>query len=414
MKLLVKTNLINQILFSLILLSAGIAIFLSVREEIDLEFNEAMYFNCLRVEEKIKNNENFVDLPPTMDVDTLDYCAITKTQVSDTLMFDPISGEHENFRQITTTLHYKGKFYRTTFRQEAIEDEEYFNSIGIPLMIIFGILLIALILVNYFVAKNIWRSFYRNLEIIQDYDVQRTEEIELTPSSVREFKELNTAIQKLCERVKTQFEALKSFTENASHEIQTPISIARLEVEELMQSDLSKMEATRIEKIYSSLDRLSKLNRALLLLTKLENNQFKRKQQINLSLEVKDKVHDLEELIKDKSLELSLTIKADCFLQTDENLVNLLLDNLLSNAIKHNSQDGLLRIELTEEYFEVHNSGEEPDKDPSSFLNRFEKANQSSASLGLGLSIVHEICRINEWDISYKYSDSLHKLKIQF
>jgi signal transduction histidine kinase len=93
-------------------------------------------------------------------------------------------------------------------------------------------------------------------------------------------------------------------------------------------------------------------------------------------------------------------------------LADILWTNLFQNAIRHNIENGKIRIELTNKKLVIANTGEDPEVDTDQLFERFRKAEQSSESIGLGLSIIKRIVDQSHLTIMYTYADNWHRIVI--
>jgi signal transduction histidine kinase len=207
---------------------------------------------------------------------------------------------------------------------------------------------------------------------------------------------------------------LKRFTENASHEIQTPLAIIKTKIELLAQSELNESQANVIQTLNDVVNRISKLNQSLLLLTKIENGQFADTECVNISKVLERHIINFEELAEAKNITITKNIIEECEVKMNESLAVVLISNIMVNAIKHNLSHGVIDIELEVNKLSVSNSGEVPTKGASSLFERFEKDTSSADSLGLGLSIVKEICDRYGFQVNYNYTDKMHTISIRF
>ena len=208
---------------------------------------------------------------------------------------------------------------------------------------------------------------------------------------------------------------MKEFTEDTSHEIQTPLAIIKAKAEILLQSkNLGESQLHEINQIFKSVNRLSKLRNGLLLLTRIENNQYDLNTSINLKDSLHDLVSDFKEILEIKGIKVQEDFKATPVLIINQDLSFILLNNLLSNAIKHNFEGGIINIKLNQSEVIVANTGPEHNLDSTNLFNRLAKGNPNSNSSGLGLAIVKKICDLYKFKISYKYINNLHLLNIQF
>lgn len=211
------------------------------------------------------------------------------------------------------------------------------------------------------------------------------------------------------------YKSLKEFSENASHEMQTPLAVAKGKLELLLQSSgLDEEKLHLINSSYEAIDHLSKMSRALSLLTKIENNEFTDRQEINLSQRIINSIYDFQELLELKNIKIESEIEENVILKSDPILIKILIINLFQNAIRHNIEKGNISILLTKTTFRMSNSGNPLTVKSESLFNRFKKDNQSGETIGLGLAIVKKICDINNFKITYNFINDEHLIEISF
>jgi len=277
------------------------------------------------------------------------------------------------------------------------------------------ILLVALFLINRLFLNNLWKPFNTTLQQIKQFNLSGKEKLHLEQSNISEFTELNNAVTIMTNRVSQDYDEIKNFTENASHEIQTPLAIIKSKLELLSQSEnLKEEQMNTIQSVYEATNRLSKLNQSLILLTKIDNQQFKESEEVNISILINKHLSNYEELIAAKLITIKKNIDDNVKMNMNETLAEILISNLITNAIKHNIDNGIIEITLTNNYFSISNTGIPLQSDPSELFERFKKDTVSSESLGLGLSIVKKISERYGYEINYHYSDTLHTTSIKF
>ena len=216
-------------------------------------------------------------------------------------------------------------------------------------------------------------------------------------------------------KVRSDYTALKEFTENASHEMQTPLSIVNGKLELILDSNnLTEEQTAMVISSQESIQRLSKMNTSLSLLTKIENQEFENIESVNLSKLLQKFVFDFNELLDLKSIRLSTQLAENTMVKMDSTLAAILFSNLFQNAIRHNHENGTIELNLDQSHFAISNSGEPLSVSPDSLFERFNKNNQSKESLGLGLSIVKKICDASGFKISYIYRLKQHQIEISF
>ena len=233
--------------------------------------------------------------------------------------------------------------------------------------------------------------------MLQRFDVQRNSKLRFLFSNVDEFNTLNNELIRLTDKVTRDYRNLREFTENMSHETQTPLAIIRSKLEIIMQSDnLTPEQMNQVRSALDSVNRLSKMNRGLILLTRIENEQYAEEQHVPLGKLIRKQLGDLDMFIESRELKVRDEIDERVFLLMNPYLADILITNLLSNAIKYNKEGGELLVRLTASELVVGNSGDPLPIPGSQIFERFKKGNQAD-SVGLGLAIVKRICDHSEW-----------------
>jgi len=280
------------------------------------------------------------------------------------------------------------------------------------------ILLVLLVLVAIsakLIPRYVLAPFKRTIRVIQAFDLKQKKPIRLPKTRTTEFRELNEFLKKMTDKALEDYRSLKEFAENASHELQTPTAIIRGKLELLLESDIRDDQAILIAETQHAVERLSRIHSSLTLLTRLENYKMEASDPVNFSKLTRDLLDAFDELIQMKGLRLDVHIEENVFVGINEALAELLLNNLISNAIRHNDgPDGAIRVDLNGSRLMIANSGREPQVPTSELFERFKKGNAGSDSIGIGLAIVKQICDLNNFNISYKYSSGLHTLTVSF
>ena len=238
--------------------------------------------------------------------------------------------------------------------------------------------------------------------------------VQLENSNITEFQELNQIVTALMNQVRRDFQNLKEFNENISHEIQTPLAIIRNKMVLLLESqNLDKKELQWVQTVYQEANKLSKIGKSLTLISRIENQEFTRLDSVDIRGIVDNIIDNMEEMIRFKNLKLNVTmtpVKVKC----DLILANILFTNLIKNAVQHNYDGGAIEIMLNNEKFEIVNTGEATKVNESQLFNRFERGNTASGSLGLGLAINQRICELYGFQLDYDYQEGQHKLSLYF
>jgi signal transduction histidine kinase len=225
---------------------------------------------------------------------------------------------------------------------------------------------------------------------------------------------MNTTLERSTAKALQDYNALKIFTENASHELQTPLAIIRSKMEVIMQGEnLSEYQFAALQSASEALNKLSRMNQSLLLLTKIENEQFALKSTVEIDQLLIKKAEQFNELWDDRLLQPHLDIKP-VTLHVNKELVELLLNNLFSNATRHNYDNGEIFISLDKEKLAIGNTGNNTPLSKTHLFQRFYNPSNSSTSNGLGLAVIRQICEASGLQVEYDYTDNKHLFTILF
>ncbi|MEO5675865.1 MAG: HAMP domain-containing sensor histidine kinase [Chitinophagales bacterium] len=336
-------------------------------------------------------------------------------RIVDTLIYNTFEDEYIPHRQLSFVISNGHKHYLIRLSHSKLESDDLLVS----LLIFTIIFMLALIAVIYFfnrsISKKIWQSFNDTLQKLRAFDLTGKNQISFSHSLIAEFEELNQSLSRMTEKINRDYSRLKEFTENASHEIQTPLSIIRGKLEILIQSDqLDEEQMNSIQAINEAISRLSKLNSALLTLTRIENYQFTGIERIHLATFLRNKLAMLDEMLQQKEISVSLDFDEGSFLIMNPSLVDLLFDNLIGNALKHNHEKGFIRIHIGGNKMSISNSGEPARMSTEILFDRFVKNSPSSESLGLGLAMVRQICMNYGFGIQYIIEGTEHTMILSF
>jgi len=415
MRLLQKTNRTYFFISGTAFLIAGVIFYYVISFFFKDQLNEKLRYDIKVIKRSIKKNGSLPNYYPFIDIKEVPMQSERSYKSTDTLILDEYEKKKIPFRQVSLVTTINGKKYLISARDTLIEQDDLLETIAIVIISVFMLLLVSLYFINRNLSLKIWKPFYNTLDELKEFSHDKIGFKLSSDSQLYEFSELNKVLEKLTQKVISDYQSLKRFTEDASHEIQTPLAVIQSKLETLMQyPGLKKEQAELINSAYVYTLRISKLTQTLLLLTKIANDQFPEKRSINLSDLIDEKINMFEDLISGKSLILNKDITPECFLETNFFLAESLVINLLGNAVKHSITKGFINIKLDHVSFEISNKGEPPSVPTSKFFDRFYKTEKSSDSAGLGLAIVKEICRLNKWEIRYEYKDALHKVVVNF
>lgn len=329
-----------------------------------------------------------------------------------TSYYNAVEQENEPGRSLVTWVKLKDKHYEVTVVKSRVESEDLVRIIVLITLGVMVMLLSALLLVNRLVLNKLWKPFYTTLRQMKNYELAKMDRIVQEPNQIDEFIELHHSANAMVTRVRRDYTELKNFTDNASHEMMTPIAIINSKLDSLLQTESFTAEQGAIlEDVYHGVGRLFKLNQSLLLLAKIENNLVPDQQDIAMNELVLSKIRQFQELFEKDNL--SLTHQLDpCTLHMSKYLADMLLNNLLSNAIRHNHQGGTIDVVLKSDSLEISNTGKDL-KLEGHLFERFSKS-ATSEGMGLGLAIAKQICTLYGFTINYVYQNKKHRFIINF
>ena len=327
------------------------------------------------------------------------------------LSVDSINKESAPIRQLLFPVKVSGNMYTAKVIKSQTEAEDLIQMIFIVTAGIFILLLLVIALINRFMLVKLWQPFYNTLQQLTSFDINDAHSIRLASSNVNEFNELNTSVIKMAERVTHEFNSLKNFTENASHEMQTPLAVINSKLDLLIQHS-HEGQGEQLQAIYDSVRRLNKLNQTLLLLTKIDNRLYNLSEEVDFKKLLEEKFRQLEELVQANNITVSKSL-ADVRIHMNYDLAEILVNNLLNNAIKHNISGGKIQCVLWEDGLTITNSGMPLSFNETAIFERFQKG-ASSDGTGLGLAVVKQICLSSNFTVAYSCNDQLHTLTLLF
>ena len=320
--------------------------------------------------------------------------------------------EIDRFRCLSKVIYLNKKPYRFNIETNIEETQETIFFISITTVFLFVLIVGGLLFLNRRLSKSVWKPFRETLDQLKTFSLNNQTKIEFSKTDVSEFDELNQSLTKLIEHNVSVYKTQKEFTENASHELQTPLAILKNKLDILLQNqDLTEKQYQIAEEMNRALSRSSRINKNLLLLAKIENNQFENSE-IHLDELLNQSMEILQEHFEQKNISVKTEISDNVKVNGNIGLTEVLINNLILNAIRHTPINGSISIKLNNSVFEVSNSGTEKLNSDLLFkrFSRFSKDNNGS---GLGLAIVQEICKSQNWTIDYRFENYNHIFSVK-
>lgn len=419
MKLITRFILIYLIITVIVLGIGGVLSYFIIKEEVDKELTWEFMERIDRVTYLLERGRKFhhrrdVDGDRNLIIEELDYPVEERVEVGDTLIYSERLEQNEQNVKVSAYRNINGSSYYISTYGAMIESDDITEAVIKTLLWILGLQIIGAIGVGFLVSGRLFKPFRETLEKIGNFQLHKKEYVPAEKTGVKEFNDLNRFVEQMTRKAVSDYKNLKEFAENASHELQTPLAIAKGKLELLSETDLSEEQYKYIESLERSVKKLSRLSESLALLTKIENHEFQNDEKVNLSDLINESLEAFTEFIALNNLTVETNIQDDVEINMHPVLADILWTNLFQNAVRHNIENGKIKIELNDENLTISNTGEDPGVDPDQLFERFRKAEQSSDSIGLGLSIIKRIVDQNNLIIHYSYSDNWHRIEIDF
>ncbi len=419
MRLLVKTSLYYLIFSIPVLILSGFICYYIITVEVKESNNELLANRKFKVEKYLIENDtvalNLIVKSGEAQINQVSktiYQNGAKTIFTDTLVIDKKENELAPNRMISSIIQVRNTNYQIKLWTSTIEFDELLEGIFYLLISILISLFLISLLVNFWVAKTLWKPFYSTVGILKTFRAGENKVAEFEQSSVNEFEALNTSLTAMMEKMIADYSNQKKFTENASHEMQTPLAVIKSKIDLLIQSpNLGETEVNLITSIDDACSKLIRLTKSLLLLTKIENRQYNSIEKISFEKTINNSLLLFQEHIESNNLKVILKKSVDFSCTMNPDLCLVLVNNLLQNAIRYNAKNGQVEITIEKNKITITNTGHYEPIDEELF-QRFQKNSTSDQSLGLGLSIIKEIVEVSGLSLHYQYAMSKHSFII--
>lgn len=418
-KLLHKTSRV-YLLFSVVLLIVSAPLFYYITERLYIEETD---------ETLILHKNEFVkySLPTLKTADIQNWNKYNrnikiepfKNSGKDTIFYnsyyDALDAEIEPYRELNASILIDGNPYTYSARINLVEKEDLMKSIAILFLVIISLLLIGLFVITKRLSINLWKPFYETLNQIEKFEIDKSNHPKFSETNIEEFNRLNQSIEKLIERNTSIYNSQREFIENAAHELQTPLAVFQAKIDTLIQNaDFKQEQYKMLSSLNDSVSRLNRLNKNLLLLSKMENDIYNEKQTINLNEAIEKHFDFFTEQAKAKNLIIKTEMKEAIAVKSNPVLAEILISNLFLNAIRHNVNNGQVLVTLSNHSLTFSNTGQSQTLVAYKLFNRFSKSNPSEQGNGLGLAIIKKIADLNNWKISYSFANNLHSFSVAF
>lgn len=410
----------SYIIYSVIIVLITVPVFYFVIQAIvHEEVDEGLVAQKEVIVQRLKNLPDSVNLHGATAID-IELLPVSSLQQKDSFysiaVFDRISKENIPYRVVEGGVMLDGKAYTLRLKRSLIDNEDLIQSIVMVMAILITLIVAGFMIINRGISKKIWKPFYATVNTLNSYDLEKNETPQFKTTTIDEFSDLNHSISALIKRNQSVFQSQKEFTENASHEMQTPLAIFQGKLELLMQTEpLNTEQAGLISDLADANQRMNRLTRSLLLLTKIENNQFIEKEKISVSETVEKMIDQYSYLSGKKTISFEKEPAKDSTVEMNRTLLEVLVSNLITNAIRHSPEQGTIVIGgIDGSGLTIKNTAKNGALDVEKIFQRFEKETTDHSSTGLGLALVTRICVICHYSIKYSFAGGMHVFSVKF
>ena len=332
---------------------------------------------------------------------------------ADTLMYMQVEQDFEPVRLLTTAFGHQGEYYELRVITSMVEEDDLIEDLLFSLLVLFLGIIASMVILNDLLLKKIWQPFYLLLERLRNFRLDDPQPFYATDSKIEEFRLLDNSIQKLLEKNVQIFNDQKQFIENAAHELQTPLAISLNKLELMVNQPMDEEQLTLAASVMDNLERLIRLNKSLLLLSRINNQQYAGEEEIDLNAVVKKTLRDFSDQADYKNIHLILDENGNVKTKMNPDLAHMLVINLVKNAIVHNHPGGEVQVFLEDQALTVFNTGKAEALDKTRIFERFYKQGSDGSSTGLGLAIVKAIADLYGFNITYHF-DERHEFRVIF
>ena len=341
---------------------------------------------------------------------------LNRDEFFDSTVYIEIEKEYEPVRVLRTWFMTDSRhYYELTVEISTLEKEDMIETLVWSMLALYVLLIGCVLPVIHFGFRQSLRPLYKLLDWLKTFQVGKTIAPLDNPTQIDEFKTLNEAAEESFHRSNDLYNRQKQFVENAAHELQTPLAICLNRVELLGENpDCTEAQLQEIAVVHRTLSDVIRLNKTLLLLTRIENNQFPDTRELNLNRLIRRMMWDFNEIYESKALDVRITEEGVLLRTMNESLASTLVANLLKNAFVHNHEGGVIEITITQLSLSIANTSSDKPIDAALLFGRFARQSKRQESTGLGLAIAKAIADLYSVRIDYRFGGGMHIFTLNF
>lgn len=396
----------------LILLSVWAVIFyLEMLDEIydslddGLENQKMLVIQRAKEQPDILHKSEFDDGSYTIKKVSPNYGLQFKDTYRDTLMYMQNEDDFEPVRMLESVFKLDNSYYKIKIVTSMVEEDDLIEDLLFSLIMLYLGLIVSILLLNNFILKKIWNPFYLLLNQLKDFRIDKDKTITTSPSKIDEFNLLNKRIEQMLGKSVESYNSQKQFIENAAHELQTPLAISINKLELLVENNnLTEEQIAMIASALNNLEGLTRMNKSLLLLSKIENSQYDDDDTVNFAEICKDLIEDFQDLAAHKGMKINFEESSSLNISMNRQLARVLISNLFKNAIIHGAEGNTIEVKVSNDKFSVSNAGRAEALNPEKIFSRFQSIRTSKRSNGIGLAISKAITERYNLNLNYEFT----------
>lgn len=333
----------------------------------------------------------------------------------DATVYIELEDEDEPVRVMCTAFRMPdGQYYELKLMIFILERDDMVEAMLWYLGALFLLFLICTSIGIQLVLKGVFRPLHRLLDWLHCIQPGKEAPPLDNPTKIREFRQLSDAALDMGNRSYKAYEEQKQFIENASHELQTPLAIVRGKVELLAESEgMTEQQMEQLDEIYATLGRAVKLNKSLLLLSRIENGQYTEMEDVSVDEILDELLPDLMDIYEHKQVRLIRKREEQPFIiRCNHSLAQILVSNLVKNSLLHNREGGELQVLTTPTSLVIKNTGDVPLDGEKLFRRFYHGMDGKKDSTGLGLAIARSIALSSSLKLTYEWQDGMHTFRL--
>lgn len=421
MKLLNK-SIVSYLLYATLVLIFSIPVlYIAIQQIVSEEVDESLVQQKEKIISKLYKIKDVSSFSSLEDMDLDISLLLSKSNIPrkdslyNIIVHNEIEKEETPYRVLESDVTVNDKIFTLKLRNSLLDSKDLIESIVKIIAILLLFIIAGLTMINRLLSRKLWKPFYNSINKLKEFKIEENEIIEFEENNIIEFTDLNKAITELTKRSSNVYQSQKEFTENASHEMQTPLAVLQGKLDLLMQTNpLSKEQSELIGDLADVNQKMNYFNRSLLLLTKIENNQFGENEKISIKLVIEKTIEQFCFQVEQKNITVTNECNDDMIINANKALIEIMISNLFSNAIKHNTEGGRIHILLNNNKMIIENTGNKTSLDVTRLFQRFQKQTIGISNTGLGLEIVKKIATLNYYTIEYTFTNKQHTFTLSF